>query len=75
MGIPKRGLDLPGSARSGGRGMETEGRWELLKVYWELFYRRPCRDGISQPCLGPGMLSCHCVFTQLYGKGEGVHAA
>lgn len=69
MGIPKRGLDLPGSARSGGRGMETEGRWELLKVYWELFYRRPCRDGISQPVWD---LECSVVTVCLHNCTEKV---
>lgn len=43
--------------------METEGRWELLKVYWELFYRRPWRDGISQPVLD---LECSAITVCLH---------
>lgn len=49
IGVPKGGLDLAEGARSGGKRMETEGWWELFKVWWQLFYRGPWRDGISQP--------------------------
>lgn len=68
MRISKGGLDQAGGARSGGKGMETEGRQELFTVWWQLFYRRPWRDGISQPVwesCNANLSLCICIIVQM----------